>query len=132
MQTPEYKVVIIGETEVCKTTFMKRLVYNLHHLFIVRRTLGVEVMPLDLHGNNGRIRLNLWDCGGEFKGLGEKYYIDTYGAIIFRKSENDNHLVFENGLPDDVKKFYITDFDIKNPEYTIDHYKMLLYNWIMD
>ena len=59
MQTPEYKVVIIGETEVGKTTFMKRLVYNLHHLFIVRRTLGVEVMPLDLHGNNGRIRLNI-------------------------------------------------------------------------
>jgi len=132
MQTPEYKVVIIGETEIGKTTFMKRLVYNLHHLFIVRRTLGVEVMPVDLHGNNGRIRLNLWDCGGEFKGLGEKYYIDAYGAIIFRKSENDNHLVFENGLPDDVKKFYITDFDIKNPEYTIDHYKMLLYNWIID
>ena len=130
MQTPEYKVVIIGETEVGKTTFMKRLIYNLNNLYMVQRTLGVEVMPLDLHGDIGRIRLNLWDCGGKFKGLEEKYYIDSYGAIIFRKSENDNHLIFENGLPDDVKKFYITDFDMKNPEYTTDHYKVLLYDWI--
>ena len=57
--------------------------------------MGVEVTPLDLHGNNGRIRLNIWDCGGDFKGLGEKYYIDAYGAIIFKKSTNNNHLSFE-------------------------------------
>ena len=131
MQTPEYKVVIIGETDIGKTTFIKRLVYNMDNLYVIKKTLGVEVTPLDLHGNNGRIRLNIWDCGGDFKGLGEKYYIDAYGAIIFKKSTNSNHLSFEYGVPEAAKRIYITDFNMQNPEYTVEEYKTQLYNWIL-
>jgi len=131
MQTPEYKVVIIGETEVGKTTFTKRMIYNLNNLYIVIRTLGVDVEPLELHGNNGKIKLNLWDCGGKNFPL-SKYYIGAGGAIIFRKSGNDNHLIYEDKLPCDIKKFYITDFDMKNPEYTIEEYKTQLYDWILN
>ena len=99
--------------------------------YVIKKTLGVEVTPLDLHGNNGRIRLNIWDCGGDFKGLGEKYYIDAYGAIIFKKSTNNNHLSFEYGVPEAAKRIYITDFDMQNPEYTVEEYKTQLYNWIL-
>ena len=130
MQTPEYKIVVIGETDIGKSTFIKRLVYNLERLYTTEKTLGVDVMCLDLHGNNGRIRLNMWDCGGKYRGLGEKYYIDAYGAIIFKNGSNNNHLAFEYGLPETSKKFYIDDFNMGNPEHTVAEYKNQLYKWI--
>ena len=130
MQTPEYKVVVIGDTEIGKSTFVKRLYYNLNNLFTTINTLGVDVLPVELHGNMGKIRLNMWDCGGHYRGLGV-YYTGLNGAIIFKKSTNNNHLQFENTLPDSVKKFYITDYDVKNSNYTLNEYKNQLYSWIM-
>ena len=53
MQTIEYKVVVIGDTELGKSTFVKRLHYNLNNLFTSIKTLGVDVLPVDLHGNMG-------------------------------------------------------------------------------
>jgi len=132
MQTPVYKIVVIGETEIGKTTFIKRLIYNLNNLYIIMRTLGVDVEPLEICGNTGKIKLNLWDCGGNTRGLCTKYYTQAFGAIIFKRNCNNNHLIYEDGLPDDIKKFYITDFDMKNPEYTIKEYKTQLYEWVRD
>lgn len=131
MQTTEYKVVVIGDTELGKSTFVKRLHYNLNNLFTSIKTLGVDVLPVELHGNMGKIRLNMWDCGGQYRGLAEGYYTGSNGAIIFKKSGNNNHLQFENTLPEYVKKFYITDYDMNNEEFSLNEYKHQLYNWIM-
>ena len=130
MQTPEYKIVVIGETDIGKSTFIKRLVYDLEKLYTTEKTLGVDVMCLDLYGNNGKIRLNIWDCGGKYTGLGEKYYIDAYGAIIFKNGTNNNHLRFEYGVPETSKKFYMDSFNMENPEHTVTEYKNQLYEWI--
>ena len=130
MQTPEYKVVVIGNTQMGKTTFVRRLFYDVPNLFIINKTLGVDVKPIDINGNNGKIRINFWDCGGEVQGLKDGYYRGCQGAIIFRKTGSEDHLEFETLLKPDVKKFYIDDYDVTHIEDSLEGCKSELYNWI--
>jgi GTPase SAR1 family protein len=48
-------------------------------------TLGVEVHPLVVNTNHGRMRLNVWDCAGleRYGGLRDGYYIQADGAMVF-------------------------------------------------
>ena len=132
MQTREYKVSLIGPSEVGKSSFLKRLLYGYNHIYVTEKTLGVEVIPIDIHNNNNKIRLNIWDCAGDerYRGLKEKYHIDTQAAIIFRNSNNDNHYSHEEELPENIPKFYVDNYNLKNPEYTVEQYKTMLYNMI--
>ena len=132
MQTREYKVSLIGPSEVGKSSFLKRLLYGYNHIYVTEKTLGVDVIPIDIQNNDDKIRLNVWDCAGDerYCGLKEKYHIDTQAAIIFRSTNNKNHCIYENELPENIPKFYIDDYNLQNPEYTVDEYKSMLYNMI--
>ena len=132
MQTREYKVSLIGASEVGKSSFLKRLLYGYNHIYVTEKTLGVDVIPIDIQNNNHKIRLNVWDCAGDerYRGLKEKYHIDSQAAIIFRSTNNKNHCIYENELPENIPKFYVDDYNLQNPEYTVDEYKSMLYNMI--
>ena len=132
MQTREYKVSLIGASEVGKSSFLKRLLYGYNHIYVTEKTLGVDVIPIDIQNNNDKIRLNVWDCAGDerYRGLKEKYHINTQAAIIFRNTNNKNHCIYENELPENIPKFYVDDYNLQNPEYTVDEYKSMLYNMI--
>jgi len=82
-QTPEFKLVLVGDGGVGKTTFVKRHMtgefekkYN--------ATVGVEVHPLQFQTNRGMIIYNVWDTAGQenFGGLRDGYYIGGQCAII--------------------------------------------------
>lgn len=130
MQKEEYKITLLGEKKLGKTLFLKRLYYNSNNLDITdyTPTLGVEVTPIEIND----IRLNVWDCAGDdrYRGLKAGYHIDTKCAIIFRKSNSNIHLDFINELPENTPIFYIDDYNLENPEYTIDQYKNMLYNFL--
>lgn len=136
MQTIEFKVSLIGPPNLGKTLFMKRLVSNSnnidYHDYIP--TLGADVYPLDLNGIMGKIRLNIWDCGGDsrYRGLGEKYHLDTKAAIIFRKSNDDSYLEFKNELPVGTMCEFIEDYNLNTPEKSVPEYKQMLYNFIIN
>ena len=132
MQTREYKVSLIGPSEVGKSSFLKRLLYGYNHIYVTEKTLGVDVIPIDIHNNNDKIRLNIWDCAGDerYRGLKEKYHMDTQAAIIFRNSNKGNDYNYENELPENIPKFYVDNYNLQNPEHTVDEYKSLLYNMI--
>ncbi|GAB2269467.1 GTP-binding nuclear protein Ran1A [Dionaea muscipula] len=79
----EFKLVIVGDGGVGKTTFVKRHISGEFE----RRyepTVGVEVRPLDFFTNCGRIRFHCWDTAGQekFGGLRDGYYIHGQCAII--------------------------------------------------
>jgi GTP-binding nuclear protein Ran len=59
----EFKVILVGDGGVGKTTFIRR---HLSGKFEKRyiATLGVEVHPVDFHTNYGIIRFNMWDTAG--------------------------------------------------------------------
>ena len=54
MQTREYKVSLIGPSEVGKSSFLKRLLYGYNHIYVTEKTLGVDVIPIDIQNNNHR------------------------------------------------------------------------------
>jgi len=81
--TPEFKLILVGDGGVGKTTFVKRhLTGEFEKKYVA--TLGVEVHPLLFHTNRGPIKFNVWDTAGQekFGGLRDVYYIQGQCAII--------------------------------------------------
>jgi len=81
--TPSFKLVLVGDGGVGKTTFVKRhQTGEFEKKYIA--TLGVEVHPLVFHTNRGPIRFNVWDTAGQekFGGLRDGYYIQGQCAVI--------------------------------------------------
>lgn len=79
----EFKLVLVGDGGVGKTTFVKRhLTGEFEKKYIA--TLGVEVHPMDFHTSKGRIIFNVWDTAGQekFGGLRDGYYIGGQCGII--------------------------------------------------
>lgn len=82
-QVPEFKLVLVGDGGVGKTTFVKRhLTGEFEKKY--NATVGVEVHPLQFQTNRGLIIYNVWDTAGQekFGGLRDGYYIGGQCAII--------------------------------------------------
>ena len=83
MEMPEFKLILVGDGGVGKTTFVKRhLTGEFEKKYVA--TLGVEVHPLVFHTNRGPIKFNVWDTAGQerFGGLRDGYYIQGQCAIV--------------------------------------------------
>jgi GTP-binding nuclear protein Ran len=78
-----FKLVLVGDGGVGKTTFVKR-----HQTGEFERkyvpTIGVQVSSLELQTTQGPIRFSIWDTAGQerFGGLREGYYLEASCAII--------------------------------------------------
>ena len=75
-ECPTFKLILVGEGGVGKTTFVKRhLTGEFEKKYVA--TLGVEVHPLRFSTNFGPIQYNVWDTAGQekFGGLRAGYYI---------------------------------------------------------
>lgn len=90
-----FKVVLVGEEGVGKTTWLKRLVVRSKlqtDLFdlIYEPTLGVEVRQVHLRTSIGKITLNVWDTAGQerLSGLLDGYYLQANGAIVMADCTN--------------------------------------------
>merc|ERR1711953_1047602 len=79
----EFKLVMVGDGSVGKTTFVKRHVTGEFDK-VYKPTKGVEVTPIVYYTNHGPIRFNIWDTAGQEKlgKLRECYYIGANCAII--------------------------------------------------
>jgi GTP-binding nuclear protein Ran len=70
-QAPEFKLVLVGDGGVGKTTFVKRhLTGEFEKKY--NATVGVEVHPLQFQTNRGLIIYNVWDTAGQEKFGGKK------------------------------------------------------------
>lgn len=79
----EWKLVLVGDGGVGKTTLVKRhLTGEFEKKYIP--TLGVDVHPLKFFTNCGVVCFNVWDTAGQekFGGLRDGYYIQGECAII--------------------------------------------------
>lgn len=81
--TPRFKLVLVGDGGVGKTTFVKRhLTGEFEKKYVA--TLGVDVHPLVFHTTHGPITFDVWDTAGQekFGGLRDGYYINGKCAIV--------------------------------------------------
>jgi len=80
---PKFKLILVGDGGVGKTTFVKRhKTGEFEKKYIA--TMGVEVSPLPFSTNLGIVVFNCWDTAGQekFGGLRDGYYIGGQAAII--------------------------------------------------
>lgn len=80
---PTFKLILVGDGGVGKTTFVKRhLTGEFEKKYVA--TLGVEVHPLRFTTNFGPLVFNVWDTAGQekFGGLRDGYYIQGQCAIL--------------------------------------------------
>jgi small GTP-binding protein len=82
-QAPRFKLILVGDGGVGKTTFVKRHRTGEFEKRYVA-TMGVEVNPLPFSTSLGQIVYNCWDTAGQekFGGLRDGYYIGGQAAII--------------------------------------------------
>ncbi|MDO9333807.1 MAG: GTP-binding protein, partial [Dehalococcoidales bacterium] len=80
---PRFKLILVGDGGVGKTTFVKRHRTGEFEKRYVA-TMGVEVNPLPFSTSLGPIVYNCWDTAGQekFGGLRDGYYIGGNAAII--------------------------------------------------
>lgn len=80
---PTFKLVLVGDGGVGKTTFVKRHKTGEFEKKYVA-TLGVEVNPILFYTTRGPIRFDVWDTAGQekFGGLRDGYYINGQCAIV--------------------------------------------------
>lgn len=119
MQTKELKTMVLGPR--CgKSTFIKSLTgtnpntftVNGNQITISTTTLGADVTPYDLCINpDTKVRLNLWEVGSEFQGMGKDYCIDAKLAVIFKNNSNE-HAEFEEWIPRDLPRVYVENYHI--------------------
>ena len=78
-----YKIILVGDGGVGKTTLVKRHVTGEFEKKYVA-SLGVEVHPLVFDTNQGELRFNIWDVAGQekFGGLRDGYFNNSDAAII--------------------------------------------------
>lgn len=79
----EFKVVLLGDGGVGKSTYLKRLMLGEFEPKYVA-TMGVEVVPLHLQTTAGKLVLKIWDCSGraEFGGMCDGYLLMAKAAIL--------------------------------------------------
>jgi len=80
---PRFKLILVGDGGVGKTTFVKRHRTGEFEKKYVA-TMGVEVNPLPFSTSLGQIVFNCWDTAGQekFGGLRDGYYINGNAGII--------------------------------------------------
>jgi GTP-binding nuclear protein Ran len=80
---PTFKVCLIGDKKVGKTTFMKKRINGKFENNYVP-TIGTKVTPLKFNTNRGEISLSVWDCAGdpEKAGIEDGNWIRSNGIFL--------------------------------------------------
>ena len=130
MQVPEYKVIVIGESMSGKSTFIHNMFYNKKRIGNPRCTIGVDVVPVDLHGQGNKKRANFWDCAGNpnFAGLGEDYWKGATHALIFGRKHRNQHEYYLSRLHENIRTKVILDYDQDDDNF--DELKEELYHFL--
>jgi small GTP-binding protein len=78
-----FKVIIAGDGGVGKTTLLHRYIEG-KFLADTRMTIGVEFFLKDLEIGNEKIKIQVWDFGGQeqFRFLHKRYIMGAKGALL--------------------------------------------------
>ena len=121
LETFEYKIILIGDPAVGKTSIMSKFVTN-EFQSVYSSTIGVEFKLKEIYINNNTCaRLKIWDtCGQEkFRAITRQYF----------KNSNGVFLVFDLTNKDSIKKLNLWMKDIKD-NINNDHFVFLVGNKI--
>ena len=98
-----FKVVLIGDPEVGKTSLVHKFVMNQFKQNYIA-TIGVNIMIKDLEIDNQQVQLSIWDVGGQEKWARVRYmyYKGASAALVVYDITNPASY---SAVPDLVKEF---------------------------
>ena len=120
------KVMLLGESQTGKTSFIQRYVKNNFSLGYIT-TVGIDFQVKILTLNDKNIKLQIWDTAGQerFKNITKNYFQSSDGFIVAYDITSRNSFVnvstwlkeITNNAPEDTKKILIgTKCDLTNRE----------------
>ncbi|CCE82448.1 Piso0_002175 [Millerozyma farinosa CBS 7064] len=134
---PGYKVVILGDTSVGKTSLVHRFLKNEFNEHTAN-TIGAAFITVDHNSNvnpNKRVRLEIWDTAGQerYRSLTPMYYRNAKAALVcfdlssvdtFEKAQYWLEQLSLNSSSEDTKKYIVgTKSDKIAEAEEIDHVK---------
>lgn len=77
-----FKIIITGDSEVGKTTFIK--LYSTGEALLICPTIGVDFTTTGINIENKNFRLQVWDTAGQerFRSIISRFYKNSHGCII--------------------------------------------------
>ena len=120
------KVMLLGESQTGKTSFIQRYVKNNFSLGYIT-TVGIDFQVKILTLKDKNIKLQIWDTAGQerFKNITKNYFQSSDGFIVAYDITSRNSFVnvstwlkeITNNAPEDTKKILIgTKCDLTNRE----------------
>ena len=122
--TLKYKLVMLGDTSVGKSSIIKKFAYNSFYEF-EEPTIGAAFICKDIEVDNEKIRLEIWDTAGQerYKSLTPMYFrYANIAIIVFDLTNKDSfegvkywmQTLEEKGEPDIFKVLVGNKKDIRN------------------
>lgn len=106
-----YKVLVVGDMGVGKTSLIKRYVHNIFTPNY-KATIGVDFGLKELHWEHNTIRVQLWDIAGQerFGNLTRVYYKEAVGALVVHDITKPDSLEAATKWKNDIDhKVYLPD-----------------------
>ena len=109
----ENKVLLIGESNVGKTSIVTRVCSNTFNSS-TKPTIGSDLFQKELTFNGNTVRLNIWDTAGQerFRGISSSYYKSAKIALIVFDLTNLKSFEKVNFWKDEITNFADKDFFI--------------------
>ena len=82
---PSFKIVLLGDGNIGKTSFVRKLVQQRLLQPKSIPAMGVTIHPIIFETNRGPIRMNIWDTAGQEKLGGDLcngFYVQAHGAVV--------------------------------------------------
>ena len=109
----KFKIILVGDTNVGKTSFLNRKHNNIFNPAFTT-TLGVDFYYISVRKNNTDIKIYLWDTAGQekFANLINVYFRDLDGAMVLYDITNRNSF-------DNIEKWIEKIGDFNKPNIPI-------------
>ncbi len=106
----EFKVVVIGATDVGKTSLTIRYVHDEFHAFS-NATIGASFLQKHVTVEGNRITLQIWDTAGQerFRAMAPLYYRNAKAAVVVFDITDDRTFRKAKGWVDELKKHVPSD-----------------------
>ena len=101
MEECTYKIILVGNANVGKTTFFNKIKNNNYKLEKHSSTIGVDFSVFHKINNDINIKINLWDTAGQekYRSLIKTYFRDACGYLLM--FDLNNYQSFQ-----DLKEWY--------------------------